>query len=113
MGPRTIRLRFSLVAKILVEVSLDLGTNPLTNRNGYTVANHSIRIVSASGKSECVGYALQPRILSDGVWSHSQRESRIRNKSRAQVLRVMRNAGWCDVAALRVADYRFVTVLAG
>ena len=95
------------------EVPLDLRTYPLTNRNRHAVADHSIRIISASGERECVRHALQTRILSNCLRSYSARESRIRNESCAQVFGVVRHAGWCDIAPFWIADYRFIAILAG
>ena len=96
----------------LFKIAFDLRADPVTDRHGYAIADHSIRVVSTAVKCECVRYALQARIFSNCVRSYSERESRISKKSRAQVFGVMRDAGWCDVAARGITNYRFVAILA-
>src|SRR5262245_5469607 len=82
-----------------VAVTRNLGSDPLTNWYGHTVADHSISIIVAAGKAESIRHALQSRVFSDGVWADAVRETRVGNESSALVFSVVRNAGWCDVAA--------------
>jgi len=97
-------------SRSLLEISPNLRRNPSADRHRDTIPNHSVRIVVATDKIECVRYSLQSRIFANSVWPHAVRKSWVSDKSSAQVFRVVSNASWCDVAAFWITDDRPISI---
>ncbi len=97
----------------LSEVTHNLRADPFSNRYRDPIPDHSVRVRLASHESKCIGDTLESCVFSDRVRSHALRKPSIDHQSGAQVFRVMRNAGRCNVAALRIADDRSISISAG
>jgi hypothetical protein len=95
------------------EIPRNLRADPFSNRDGNAIPDHSVSVRVASRESECVRDSLQPGVFSNRVGPRAARKPPVRNQPRAQVFGVMRNAGWCDIPALGIADNRAITILAG
>jgi len=94
----------------LTKIPSNLRPNPSPHRHRHTIPNHPVSIVVTPRESEPIRHPLQPGILSDRVRTRAAGESPVSNQSRAQVLRVMSHASWCNVSTLGIADNRPVTI---